>query len=370
MTIYWLTFFVAFFSYHFSFAVNTRIVAFLLKGVAIIVPSLVAAFRDLDVGTDVATYGLKIFDLAIASSSLMNPLEIFRYQTVEIGYIWINLLVSYFSSSYHVLFFVLQFVVLLLTVIGCELLKKYLKQPQWFYLLYLLLNYCMSLSMLRQSIAMAVFIIAIRFLLDRKFLAYSIMVFIGFLFHKSIFFVYPLYFVPSLITKFPKAPWYAIVGCGGLGLYMFFPALLPLGISVGLIDSKFIRYAGGEFNTHKNNMFFFAMTFLYFLYFFKTTYLSFDSQKKKILVCSLSLCAFMVELCGVYNDVASRVTKYFFLLIMVLWFDFFPAFLDKSKINKHLILLIAFMFVFFIYNAQSSRGLVNTIPYRSVILGL
>ncbi len=370
MIIYWLTFLISFSSYHFSFYFRKKVVSFFLKGIAVIIPSLVAAFRDLDVGKDIATYGLQTFDLAIKSNSFANPFDLFRDQAIEIGYIIVNMIVSFFSTSYHVLFFVLQFIVLVLTVVGCELLKKNLKQPQWLFLMYLLFNYCMSFSMLRQSIALAVFIVSIRFLLDRKVFLYSLFIFIGFLFHKSILFVYPVYFVPILLEKYPKVPWYAVLALLGVGLYFFFPSLVPWGISIGVIEPKYMRYVDDSFSTHKNNMAFFAFTFFYFFLISKIKNLTPLLKYKQVLICSLSICAFMIELCGSYNDVASRVAKYIFLLILVLWFDFFPAFQEKWRINRHVVLLVAFMFVYFLYNSQSPDGLANTIPYRSSILGI
>lgn len=371
MLIYLITIFISFFLLHCSFIPKSRYVKFLLVFFSVLMPSLLAAFRDLNIGTDLGVYGLRTFDSAIKAWNVTSPLSFFSEATIEVGYIIINLGVALFSSSYHVLFFVLQFIVLTLVVVGCFLLKDELKQPAFFYLTYLLLNYCFSFNILRQSIAIGIFIIACKFLISRNFWKYAVVIAIGFLFHKSILFMLPLYFIPSLINNYPKIPWNIVVLILGLILYLVFPLLIPLGISVGFLDSKYIRYANSNFSTHKNNLSFYILIFSFSWYALHIAKGKFFHIKRDIyLIGVFSLSAFMLELCGVYNDVASRVSIYIFLLILILMFKVMPPCqLKKIRFNKWLLFLIGFMIIYFLYDALTT-GIAETIPYRSKILGL
>lgn len=372
MIIYWIIIFISFFLLHFAFQSKKRYMKIIFSVLAIIIPSLLAAFRDITVGTDVGVYGVRVFNQAISAWSITNPISFFYNQEINIekGYILINLFVAYFSSSYHILFFVLQFITLSLVVLGCWKLHKEFKQSAVVFLFYMLLNYAFSFNILRQSIAIGLFVIACNYFVKRKFLSYFFILSLGFFFHNSIMITLPFYFIPSLLAKFPKIPWTVVCFIIGTIFYMMFPYLVPLGISIGVLDPKYIRYANESFNTHKNNIAFYVLAFSfvnYFLYFKRNKIL--DKIKEFRVISAISISAIMIEMCGVYNDVASRVSMYLFILNFILVLKVLPkSNYQKFIFNKWELLLIVFMVIYFTYN--SFGGLAETIPYRSKILGI
>lgn len=376
MLIYWLSIFYGFVVAKMAFCVSKRRSwTFFLWLPLIIFPlAMVAACRDLTIGTDLGGYGLRIFDRAIQAQSLEQPLSLFDDGMIEIGYIALNLLVAKFSISYHVFFFWHQFLVLSCVLLGTFLMREYLRKPEMFFLIYLLYLYAFSFSMLRQSLAVGISILAVYFLIQRNLKFFLLVCVLGYFFHNSILFFVPFYFLPDLIKRFPKVNFEILGGLCGAILYIVFPKIVLLLLSSGLINAKYERYANAVYNSHKTNLCLYVLLWLIALVYSKKERLLCTAKSEVLynLRCVRTVCvlAFFIELCGRYNDIASRLTMYlFFWVISVLLHSIYEVRTSLSRVKIYGVAIVAFMILFFAYSGYVLRT-ADLFPYTSQILGI
>ena len=107
------------------------------SAVAILIPSLFAGLRMTGVGTDTLYYINAAFMYAKKSVSLS---QLFRLSDIEPLYNVVNYVVSRFTSSINVVYFVLQFIIMLFAYLACYDNRKKISLPIS-YLLFMLLYY-------------------------------------------------------------------------------------------------------------------------------------------------------------------------------------------------------------------------------------
>ena len=116
----------------------------------------------------------------------------FNFQNFEIGY---YLLANFFSNlkfSYQLFFFVVS-------IITWGFLTKSIeknKLPFFIFCLFSLGLFFWSLSGIRQFISLAIFCFSLRFLHERNFIIYFLLVFISYLFHQSSLILILIYLIP------------------------------------------------------------------------------------------------------------------------------------------------------------------------------
>ena len=179
--IYLVIFFIsAFFSFMYQKA-KKKTAQKVFAILAILLPTLLAAFRNESIGTDTLYY---IKDTFMRACTYDSWISFIQSSDIEIGYLLINFIVSRITHNIHVLYFVLQFIIQFLIFKACTKMKN--QVPVWFsYLSFLLLYYNRSLNMCRQTIALSMVLYAYQYLKDRKFLKGGLLVFSSLLFHTS-----------------------------------------------------------------------------------------------------------------------------------------------------------------------------------------
>ncbi len=157
---------------------NTKIFAFMI----IMILSIFAGVRDLTIGTDVNVYGANWFQIACDCQSFEDYISLIN--TTDIGYLFINYIVSRFTTNVNVFLFIIQLICNSLVIIT---LYKYRERcPFWLSLLtYLSIFYCRTFNILRQSIALSILFYSIKYLYKNKNLKYLIAIIISSLFHYT-----------------------------------------------------------------------------------------------------------------------------------------------------------------------------------------
>lgn len=163
---------------------------------AIVFLQFVAIFslRDITVGTDTPGY---IVGWNLASENTLIGLitgDYIRVHGNEWGFLVLNKLISLFASDQQVYFFIMSIIIfapLFFTV------YRYSDAPFLSILLYVTLGFFnLSLTMLRQSIALSIALIAFHYLVQRKTTRFLLMGLIACLFHQS-----ALVFLPAVFIK-------------------------------------------------------------------------------------------------------------------------------------------------------------------------
>jgi hypothetical protein len=140
-------------------------------------------FRDMMGGFDVYIYG-EVFE---AKKEM-----ILIYKSFETGFKTYFLFLKIFNNDRYFMFFVTALITIF---VHFQIVKKY--SPILFFSLYILFcKFClMYFVYLRQTMAMCVAWIAIRFIIKRQLLYYLIFIFIATTFHKSALLFLPIYFI-------------------------------------------------------------------------------------------------------------------------------------------------------------------------------
>lgn len=140
---------------------------------SIILPALLAGLRDLTIGADTGGYPIEIFDIACSSHSLSDCIyEVgFFVFCHDVGYISLAYLISAFTKDSFFFFFITNLIVNWGVFFFLYKAKSRFQFSLWLaWLSYLFIFYNRTLNLSRQSIAIAIVLIAITYLWDKKYL--------------------------------------------------------------------------------------------------------------------------------------------------------------------------------------------------------
>ncbi|WP_298737836.1 EpsG family protein [uncultured Psychrobacter sp.] len=166
--------------------------------IPLIALSLFAGMRSSRVGTDSGTY----------TRDFRSGLDVYNFQFsegVEIGYQILEYNLLKVTHNYFWLFFITALIV---AYCYLRIIKKYSANYWFSVFLFLTLGvYTFFFNGLRQGVAMAIFALALPYLLERKLFPYLLICFLGSLFHTTALFMIPFYFLVNLRVK----PFYKIM---------------------------------------------------------------------------------------------------------------------------------------------------------------
>lgn len=186
--------------------------------------SLFAGVRSYRVGTDSGNY----------TSRFRNNLDVYNFQFnefVEPGYQILEYGLLTITSHYFWLFFTSAIVVVYCYL---KIIKKY-SVNYWFSVFFFITlgTYTFFFNGLRQGIAMAIFVLATPYLLEKRLIPYLVICFIASLFHITGLFMIPFYFLVNLRIK----PFYKIIAT-------FLGSLFVSGFLIEYISASNERYEG------------------------------------------------------------------------------------------------------------------------------
>lgn len=152
----------------------------------IIFLSIFASIRNYKVGTDTSVYVRDFIANTDYKYYIFDP-------NIEYGYQYLVYSILHFSHEYYWLFFISSLIIVSLTLYT---IRKY--STDYFMSVYIYLTfsfYTFFFNTIRQGIALSICFYGIRFLIDKSFLKYFIVVFIASLFHISAWVMIPFYFL-------------------------------------------------------------------------------------------------------------------------------------------------------------------------------
>lgn len=155
-----------------------RFIGLLYSIIAILIPAIIAGVRDTTVGRDIGVYVTPVIEKA-------STLNFWNYITTadnEIGYALIMYFITLFTTNVHFSLFIIQLITILFIYLFAY--KKREELPMWIVLLiYLLTWYCISYTMMRQSIAVAIIIFSTIYFTKRKYFKTLLLFLLAMSFH-------------------------------------------------------------------------------------------------------------------------------------------------------------------------------------------
>lgn len=349
---------------------KSRILSIVFSVIAILIPSIIAGVRDLTVGRDIGVYVTPTIESALNSGFW----DYMTNSTNEIGYSLLIYIITIFTDNVHVSLFIIQ--LLTITFIYLFAYKKRDKLQMWFVILiYLLSWYCISYTMMRQSIAVAIIIFSTVFFERKKYVKTALLFLLAMSFHVTAVLGILVYFIMYIYSgKFSKKTtnWMTaiILVCLVIATLFYKELLYFLTNIVNILPDRFytysLEYTAGKLYTNYSELLYKLFWIASAVFYMVKTRKMGNNAKLTLMLLLIDFATFIVSW-KIVN--IGRAGYYFFYLAM---FNLLPEItnLYKEKSKKKVLIYIAFILVLFVfwYWKFPVNSYSDTYPYTSNIL--
>ncbi len=216
-----------------------KIPYWLLKIAAIIIPALLAGFRGNNVGTDVSSYLVEDYRLAVASDS---PIDYLASGYGEPLFLLLIYSAVKLFANFNVVLFVIQLLIMILTYKACEDFEDSNGGVPVFlsYAFFLFIYYNQTLNLLRQSIALSIALLSYRYLVKNKNVPFLLLTVLACLFHKTALIMLLVWVIYKLQQKMKYAE--LIITVMALLVVLFFDQIISAGVYFGFLSRRYLYY--------------------------------------------------------------------------------------------------------------------------------
>jgi hypothetical protein len=273
----------------------------------------------------------------------------------EVGFYYLFKILGGLDLSYQFsLFLISVFVTLTVYYTLIKPIPIRYRYVSLFFFLIIYENYfnIVANSLVRQSISVAIFIIAVQYIIKKNFISYFLMILLGAMFHLSAILMLPFYFVRKIKIKIL----YGFIFL--LGVFFIFPAILPNTLkvileSIGLGEMANLNYLSvihreiSAKEVMKN--IFYIFIFIQFIVVAKLSNKALD--KKEIIYIKLLLIGLVFKLyISAGLDMFHRLLPYFYIFYIPVVYILLR---ESKKIKNGYIMSIFFLF-FFIFHIKQT----------------
>lgn len=317
-----------------------------LSLIAIILPSLLAGFRDYSIGTDINIYVLPAYNDVINTNSFSAYLDLVKWLDLDILYTLFNYIVVIIFKNCNVLLFFISFTICSLFYCGAYKYKEKIS-PVLTYSLFLLMYYNMSLNIIRQSISLAIIFFSLKYLDNNKTIKFCIAVLIASLFHSTAAIALILLLIKKISISKNKIIYSCIYLLILVVSLLFFNNILSLLNLLHIIPDKYIlRYSISKNTTLDINL---ADTIIR-VYVWALMLLEYPLLKKKkdnlfyVLTCLSDILLLQI---GNLVPYAYRMSLYFNIVNLI----YIPYIIRVAKKYKVIFLIstVLLYFAYFVY---------------------
>lgn len=345
-----------------KFKKNKKISIILMIIICAII-SVFAGYRDLTIGTDVMIYANTIIEF-------LNKGWNIEYMGIEPAYVQIaKMVVGIGGNTNTLLLFTAIIIDFFILLAGFQ--RKNEIDLSLFTLTFLNIFFGISLNLMRQSIAISIFIFAYHFIEEKKPIKYFLLIFIAYLFHRSaiiLFFIYPLYWLImknyGKKGKFIEMVTILLTMC----ILLFMSNILILLNNIGIVPDRIVNYYSYEnYYTLKmnwtSNFVNIGMLVLCNLIFLVDK----ERKKENSFLTYLTIIGIILFQLGNVIPFAGRIAYYFYFLIYLYAIPRATYVLkNRNEIYFFLIvLLFLYFYITFVYLCIS-----EIMPYSSSVLNI
>jgi len=309
---------------------------------------LFAGLRNSSVGTDTNGYVSNFLGKELVFSRIMEGVS-----SIEIGYQLLEFLVYNISNNYYFILLSIAFVFIFFSLKGIYKISITPSVSIFVFITFGIYTYIFNGA--RQGLALGIFIYAIQFIKNKQFFKYLIFIGLGFLFHKSIIFALPFYFLHRF--KF-NLKFFTFITLLTFILIIFFKNFMQFGV---LVSEKYAVYSvlnarGGQMLTLAYILF--GLFFILVKPFLnKTNLQSYDIYLNIFLIGPIIFIA--VQFTGVYIEV-TRLAIYFLSAAIFIW----PLILKNIRSDLKPFVLLFFFVSNFLFYFIFINKMANLVPYK------
>ncbi|WP_315517383.1 EpsG family protein [Hoylesella shahii] len=289
-------------------------------------------------GFDRYIYGEMFDEVADIRRSGQNPLTafIFEQYPTELGYAYLNILLSYITANRYIFIFIVTLIIYVLYYVN---IRRYSEDYKVALLLFFGLLFFFTFTYLRQMIGVGIAGLSFKFIYERKLWKFVIVVLIAASFHNSALILLPVYFIP--IKKY------------SMGAIMVLMILcLLVGVS-GVSSSLFEAYSSTSGLEERTTQYIedtsgFRVAYLleavFFLWLILGNYSSIGKDKQQIALLNVALTFCATLLLFIRSENGGRL-GWFFIMALVATLTTIFSQSYKNILNRTLV----FFVVFFLY---------------------
>ena len=313
--------------------------------------TLLVGLRDVNVGTDTWNYYFMFED-----KQTLSQLNFIQNVTHEIMFDVLVLVSQNLSNNYAALFFLVGFIVYACTLLVCKRLTQSMFISMYVFITLGISAFCYNGE--RQGIAVAIYMFAIPFAINRNFRKYTLFVILASLFHRTCIVAIPMYFLFTM--RFSKKTIAYIIG-GSVLLTYLLPLLLAYASTLSDRYQGYLEASQGGGELLALSYFVMAVFFVYARRFIPEA----DHNRYDVylmMFISGSTIYAIVMFTGIYIEIC-RFAAYFHISALFIW----PMIL-KNKNHKvpqyiHVAFFLGhlgFMYVFYSRMAMLVPYIFNT----------
>lgn len=316
---------------------------------------IIGAIRS-DVGTDYAIYS----DYHIPKVLSGDYFHIEPFSTLLF-------LLGGLSGSYQVIFALIHFLILVFTIKA--IYDQSVNYSFSFYLFFTLGFFNMSMNLMRQSIAIAIFLYALKYINQKNLGKYFLWIAIATMFHKTAFIYFPLYFLNYISFSFKKLFGFILVL---IPLSLFFDDILDfITKNLGIYRNYWGKTEMSTRIDHNFSLTYWSvnlMTFLLMLFLYRI-----NSDNNEKLNQTLSNYIYIQFGCLVVMYVAlvtylpnfDRILT-MFSYVQIISLPYFFSVKINSKIHKYLVYFTLIILMIGFYMLYISKNIGETFPYQTI----
>lgn len=308
----------------------------------------ISAFRY-NIGVDYNSYSKHFFEI-----SKLKFGEVFQYQ-FEYGFSILNKIVAYFTGNFQILVIICSFI-----TIGFVSFSIYKNSTHKFYsfFLYITLSfYYSSFNLIRQGIAIAISLLGLKYLIERKFLKYLFIILIASSFHYSVLIMIPIYFIANINLTYKTFIFFISFS---FLVYIFLDDIVKIGMKIfptyeSYLYTDFLQ--GKTFNSIILPLFIFLILIIfrkYILY----------QNKKNMIYLNISYFCLLISLFQTKIGILDRFPSYLNAISIFSIPILIDCFKDRAQKNLVAGLIIIFGILYNIYSFIS--GFYGVVPYESI----
>lgn len=362
MIIYIIMFLCSLLLIYISYIINNKFIRKLLLLCGLLLPCLLAAFRNLSIGTDTSGYVFRLFNWSQYSNHFYDFVNLCLKagDLNDFGYLFITFVSYKFFGNIKFLFFISEFLVIFPIFLSLTIKSKNKSTIILGMLFFYLYIYNVSLNMVRQSIAISFLILGLT-LLDTKQTKKSVLcLIIAVLFHKTAVVGGVLYLIYALIKRDKKE----------MKVFLFLIYVISI-ISV-LFYKEFIVlisdlniYAHGVEYLNKYSIFDPKIMDTCVYVFLLLVYM-FNNKEYKETIINSKFYNFMIAESliilqfGMFIRYADRLSLYFLYPFLI---NGLPYLYDNQKNMQKSKLILIIFFIFYWFYSFVILNLHETIPY-------
>lgn len=316
--------------------------------------ALFVGFSDMLGGYDRYIYGElfdEVADIRREGRSVLTAF-IFELYPTELGYGYLNVLLSYFTANRYIFIFILTLIIYALYYIN---IKRYASDYRIALLLFFGLLFFFTFTYLRQMIGVGIAGLSLKYVYERKLWKFIACVLLATLFHNSAIILIPIYIIP--IQK---------LSVGSVVVVMII--CLLIGVS-GVSSSLFEAYSstsGLEERTTKyiEDTSGFRIAYLlesiFFLWLILSNYGKVGTDKRQIVLLNVALTFCAILLLFIRSENGGRL-GWFFIMGLIATLTTVLIQQQKDIFNK----ILVYTIIFFLYFRIVTLWGVFLYPYKT-----